>query len=132
MASESAHLSIAIDRPSAEVYAYAADPAHLPQWAAGLADSAVERVDGEWVASSPMGRVTVAFAQPNAFGVLDHVVTLPSGESVYNPLRVIPDGDGSEVVFTLRRRPGMSDEGFEADARAVRADLAALKRVLEG
>jgi hypothetical protein len=38
----------------------------------------------------------------NDFGVLDHVVALPSGESVYNPLRVIPDGEASEVVFTLR------------------------------
>lgn len=46
--------------------------------------------------------------------MLDHVVTLPSGKSVYNPLRVIPDGDVSEVVFTLRRQPGMTDEQFVA------------------
>ena len=35
-----------------------------------------------------------------AFGVLDHEVTLPSGVTVLNPLRVVPDGDGCEVVFT--------------------------------
>jgi hypothetical protein len=47
-------------------------------------------------------------------------------------MRVIPDDNGCEVVFTLRRRPGMSDAEFDADAGAVAADLARLKRNLEG
>ena len=131
MASESRHLSIVIERPTAAVYDYAADPANLPHWAAGLASTTVEQLDGQWVANSPMGRVTVSFAERNDFGVLDHVVTLPSGDSVYNPLRVIPDGDASEVVFTLRRQPGMTDDQFNQDADAVRADLDSLKRVFE-
>lgn len=131
MASESAHLSIVIDRPIWAVYEYAADPANLPQWAAGLASTTVEHMDGQWVADSPMGRVTVAFAERNNFGVLDHVVTLPSGDSVYNPLRVIPDGDVSEVVFTLRRQPGITDKQFKQDADAVRTDLDSLKHILE-
>jgi hypothetical protein len=79
-----------------------------------------------------LGRVVVAFARDNAFGVLDHDVTLPSGETVHNPMRVLADDPGCEVVFTIRRRPGMSDEDFRRDADAVRADLARLKRVMEG
>jgi Polyketide cyclase / dehydrase and lipid transport len=130
MASESRHISIAIDRPATEVYDYASRPANLPEWAAGLGSS-VQRVDGRWVADSPMGRVVVAFAERNEHGILDHDVTLPSGETVYNPMRVIADGSGCEVVFTLRRRPGMSDEDFARDAEAVTADLTVLKRVLE-
>jgi hypothetical protein len=78
-----------------------------------------------------MGPVVVAFATRNEFGVLDHDVTLPSGETFYNPMRVTVDGTGCEVVFTVRRRPGMSDEDFERDADAVYADLIALKRVME-
>lgn len=131
MASRSRHLSIVIARPPAAVYDYAANPANLPQWAAGLARTTVEQVDDHWVAESPMGRVTVTFAEHNDFGVLDHVVTLPSGESVYNPVRVIPDGDVSEVVFTLRQQSGMTEDQFDRDAEAVRADLATLKQVLE-
>lgn len=50
----------------------------------------------------------------------------------YVPVRVIADDSGSEVLFTLRRRPGMTDAEFEADADAVAADLARLKHVLEG
>ncbi len=131
MAAESQHVSTVINRPSSTVYEYAADPSNLPKWAGGLARSTVKQVDGQWVADSPMGHVTISFAEHNNFGVLDHVVTLASGESVYNPLRVIPNGDGSEVVFTLRRRLGMTYEEFAQDAQAVRTDLDSLKRVLE-
>jgi hypothetical protein len=130
MASETRHLSVSIDRPVAEVYEYTADPANVPQWAPGLA-KAVDFVDGQWVADSPMGRISFAFAPRNDFGVLDHDVTMPSGDVVHNPMRVIVDGSGSEVVFTLRRLPQLSDEEFERDAAAVSADLAALKRVVE-
>jgi hypothetical protein len=35
------------------------------------------------------------------------------------------------VVFTLRHRPDQSDEEYEADAAAIRADLATLKSLLE-
>jgi hypothetical protein len=129
-ASESRHISTHIDRLAGEVYDYASNPSHLPEWAAGLGSS-VESRDGQWIAELPMGRVVVAFAPRNEFGVLDHDVTLPSGEIVHNPMRVIVDGSGCEVVFTLRRRPGMSDEDFERDADAVSADLITLKRVLE-
>ena len=130
MPTESRHLSVSIDRPAAAVYAYARDPAHLPEWAAGLA-AGIRRERGEWVADSPMGRVLVRFVPVNEYGVLDHDVVAPDGTTTTNPLRVLADGQGSEVVFTLRRRPGMTVEEFDADAAAVSADLATLKRVLE-
>ena len=131
MAPESRHLTVSIDRPAADVYAYARDPANLPEWAAGLA-AGIRQEDGEWVADSPMGRVVVRFVPVNDLGVLDHDVVLPDGTTTTNPVRVLADGEGSEVVFTLRRAPGTTDEQFAADAAAVTADLATLKRVLEG
>ncbi len=131
-AGESRHISTWINRSATEAYRYAADPAHLPEWAAGLAVGGLTRVGDTWVAQSPMGEITIEFTPANDLGVLDHVVTMPSGEPVFNPLRVVPAGDDRcEVVFTLRRRPGMSAEQYDTDAAAVTADLAALKRVLE-
>jgi hypothetical protein len=130
MTSESRHLSEWIDRPAGVVYEYALEPANLPEWAPGLGSS-VEKVDNRWFVETPEGRAGFAFVPRNEYGVLDHDVTLPSGEVVYNPMRVIADDRGCEVVFTLRRRPGMSDENFRADADAVTADLARLKQVLE-
>jgi hypothetical protein len=120
-----------IDRPAAEVYAFAADPAHLPLWAAGLSGS-IEEVDGEWLAQSPMGPVTVRFAPRNEDGVLDHTVLLPDGDAVHNRLRVHPGGAGCLVVFTLVRRRGMSERELADDATAVRADLARLRDLMEG
>jgi hypothetical protein len=130
MASGSKHLSEWINRAADEVYNYASDPANLPEWAPGLGSS-VEQVDGRWFVDTPTGRVGVTFTPRNIYGVLDHDVTLPSGEIIHVPLRVITDGNGCEVVFTLRRLPGMSDQDFERDANAVTADLTRLKRVLE-
>ena len=128
--SESRHLSTHIARPAAEVYAFVTDPARLPEWAAGLGGSVEER-DGRWFAESPMGEVEVRFAPENPFGVADHDVTLPDGQTFSNPMRVLPDGDGCEVVFTLRRQPEMTDDAFEADTTAIRTDLATLQRLLE-
>jgi hypothetical protein len=131
---ESRHVSIWIDLAPEVVYEFASDPQTWPQWAAGLAEGGLRQTADGWVADSPMGAVTVEFSPLNEFGVLDHVVHLPSGEAVYNPLRVIPVGIGEarcEVVFTVRRRAGMSDGEFEADVAAVAADLASLRRLLE-
>jgi len=50
-----------------------------------------------------MGRVIFTFVPRNEYGVLDHDVTLPAGEVMYNPMRVIADEDHCEVVFALRR-----------------------------
>jgi hypothetical protein len=122
-------IAVAVDRPAAEVARFARDPRNLPAWASGLADG-IEQVDGRWFAMSPMGRVEVRFTGGEP-GVLDHDVVLPSGEVVHNPLRVVEDGDGCRVVFTLRRRPGMTDDEFAADAAAVTADLARLRETVE-
>jgi len=130
MDSTSLHLSTHIDRPVRDVYDFASNPTNLPEWATGLAGS-VEMVDGQWFAESPTGRVAVAFVTKNEFGVLDHHVTLPSDETVYVPMRVTVDGSGCEVLLTLRRQPGMSDEEFQRDADAMSADLTTLKRVME-
>lgn len=130
MATHSTHLSVRIDRPAAEVYDYLRQPVNLPSWAAGLG-SAIELIEGRWIADSPMGRVEVQMTELNPYGVLDHWVTLATGERFYNPMRVIADGDGCEVVFSVRRRPGMTDEEFDRDSAAVQADLDALRRILE-
>ena len=131
MTTESRHLSVHIDRPVAEVYAFVSDPANLPRWAPGLGTSVVQE-DGRWFVETSQGRVQVTFAPQNELGVLDHVVVTPSGETVYVPLRAIADGDGCEVVFTLRRAPGMTDAELDRDAELVTADLALLTRVVEG
>jgi hypothetical protein len=128
----STHVAVQIAAPAAEVYAFAADPTNLPRWASGLARAHVELREGRWIAASPMGEVEVEFVPRNEFGILDHDVTLPSGEVVTNPVRVLPNEDGCDVLFTVRQRPGMSDEEMSRDVSTVRGDLETLSRLLGG
>ena len=125
------HISRYVARPPDEVYAFASDPQHLPRWAAGLARSDVERHGDHWEADAPTGRVRIRFAEPNTFGVMDHDVEMAPGVTVHNPFRVLPNGEGSEVVFSLIRRADQSDEEFADDGAAVRKDLQTLKGLLE-
>ena len=124
-------LSVSIDRPPARVYAFVRNPENLPRWASGLG-RAVRR-DGEgWVLETPNGPLGFAFVADNDLGVLDHTVTLAPGVDVLNPMRVVANGEGSEVSFTLFELPGMTAEKFAEDAALVERDLSALKSVLEG
>ena len=107
MPSESRQISESIDRPATEVYDYAADPAHLPEWAPGLGSS-VENVDGRWFVETPAGRAGLAFVERNEFGVLDHEVTLPSGHVIYNPMRVVPNGGRPHPVEAGTRSRGIA------------------------
>ncbi|MFD1326446.1 SRPBCC family protein [Mycoplana ramosa] len=123
------HRSIA--RDWREVYAFASRPEKMSRWAAGLA-SGLAPDGADWVADGgPIGQVRVRFAPDNDFGVIDHTVTMPNGRVVYNALRVVPNGDGAEVMFTLLRLPGMDDAAFETDAAQVARDLETLKELME-
>jgi hypothetical protein len=78
-----------------------------------------------------MGQVKIRFVPDNTYGVLDHDVTLGSGLTVNNPMRVVQNQSGSEFIFTLFRQPEMSDENFAEDRAAVEKDLQTLKGILE-
>ncbi|MFT4298529.1 MAG: SRPBCC family protein [Aeromicrobium sp.] len=124
------HVSQSIEAVPQEVIAFAADPRNLPSWAAGLS-TGIRHEEGRWFADSPMGRVQITFTGDTAAGVLDHDVTLPDGTVVHNPLRVLRNDAGSEVAFTLYRRPGMTEDMLFSDAQMVRDDLARLRTLIE-
>lgn len=120
-----------IQRDWRAVYAFAAKPENMPLWASGLASGLTHDGD-DWIADGgPIGVVRVRFAPQNDFGVIDHTVTLPSGIKVENALRIVPNGDGAEVMFTLLRQAYMDDMAFEQDAAHVARDIEALARLME-
>lgn len=125
-------VSIEIKVPATAVYRCVRDPDALPKWAAGICKSVTVR-DGVWHVDTgtELGTVMLAFCADNAFGVLDHTVTLPDGKSMLNPMRVLANGDGSELIFTVFQTEGMSDEAFVKDIQAVTRDLKTIKMLLE-
>ena len=103
-----------IEPPTLDVYNFISDPKNLPKWASGL-DAAVK----------------VRFVERNKYGVLDHFISAGSLPEVYMPMRVFPNGEGAEVLITVFRQPGTSDEKFHEDTQWVLRDLEALKELLE-
>jgi hypothetical protein len=127
---EARTISIPIRREWRAVYEFARRPENFARWASGAAKS-LRREGDDWVADGPDGRAILRFAERNDFGVLDHTVILASGAEIHVPLRVVPNGSGCEVMFTLFRQAGMTDDVFARDAAWVAKDLAALKALLE-
>ena len=123
-------LSVSIDCPPARVYAFVRNPENIPRWAGGLGKS-VRRAGDAWILETADGPLGFAFVADNDLGVLDHRVTIAPGVDVLNPMRVVANGTGSEVSFTLFQLPGMTAEKFAEDARLVERDLRALKTLLE-
>jgi hypothetical protein len=127
---ESRTISIRINRPFDVVYDFTSVPENFLKWASGLGKS-LTKTDGEWIAETPQGTMKVRFTERNRFGVLDHYIIPEPGREIYIPMRVISNGTGSEVLFTLFRRSDMSEEKFAEDAEWVKRDLNALKNLLE-
>ena len=123
-------LSLYIDAPATSVYRYAANPLNLPHWVPSFCKS-VSQINDKWQVQTADGPVEFAFVPHNSLGVLDHSVTLASGLTLTNPMRVITNGTGSEILFTLFQHEGMTDEQFKKDAELVLGDLTALKNLLE-
>jgi hypothetical protein len=127
---ESRPITVRIDQPFDKAYAFLVDPANWNQWAFGLGKNIRRSPDG-WIADSDGGVARVQFTPQNSYGVVDHSIVRPSGQRVYVPMRLIANGSGCELIFTLFREPNMSDAQFASDAGFVQRDLNGLKRLLE-
>ncbi|WP_246013486.1 SRPBCC family protein [Pigmentiphaga humi] len=123
-------LSVSIERSLDEVYDFMAQPESFSRWASGLGKP-LGNEGGVWRFEGEVGPVRIRFTERNAYGVLDHYVELADGSEVYVPMRVISNGAGAEVQFTLFRVTGMSEERFVADGEWVMRDLGRLREVLE-
>jgi len=124
------YLTISIEREPQAVYAFTSNPENLPQWAAGLGQG-VTPAGEHWEVKTEQGTVGLRFTPRNEYGVLDHTVVLADGTEVYVPMRVMPNGKGSEVMLGLFRQPDMDDAEFGRDAGLMQNDLRALKALLE-
>jgi hypothetical protein len=122
-------ITVSIERSPEHVVAFVSNPEHLPAWLTFI--TGVRREGNRWWGEMADGLLGFEFVPPNAFGILDHRVTLSDGREVVNPMRVVPNQTGSEVIFTLFQLHGMSDEEFARDAITVETDLRMLKQVLE-
>jgi len=124
------NISISINCSQEKVYEFASNPANFPDWLAFL-KAISKKSDTIWSAETDLGNIEIEFVPKNEFGIIDHTVILPDGSKIKNVLRVIENGDGSEVVFTLFRLAEKTEKEFNDDANLVAEDLKTLKNILE-
>ena len=126
--SEVVHVSILA--PPDDVVSFLSDVNNWTAWAPWIR-SVGRSSPRDWLLNTDVGAMKVRFVEANSLGVLDHNVTLASGITVFNSMRVLPNGAGSELVMVMFQRPDVSSEEFERDVGAVRADLARLKETAD-
>ena len=126
-------LSISINSKPKTVYEFVLNLENLPKWAKMFCRS-IKLLNGEWIAEVLQEQAKVRITKRNDFGILDHYVKLlssPNVDEVFVPMRVVQNGDGSEVVFTIFELAGMAEERYAEDIRMVEQDLKNLKSIVE-
>lgn len=123
--------TITIDARPSEVFRFVANPERLPQWARAFCQ-AIGRDGDAWLVSSPQGEVRVRYRTDAALGVIDFHLSPAPGVEALAASRVVPNGDGTEYVFTQFQTPGMPDDVFTRQVHALREELVVLKALLEG
>jgi len=129
---ETATVRVSVDRPFDQIVRDLADPIAHTEWAteffAGQAEPigrAEVRVDVPRMGGPARMRIA---AEPEA-GVID-LYLAPEGKpyGVPLPVRVVRNGDGADVLFTLTRFPGMPEALWKEGVESMERELAAFKR----
>lgn len=124
-------ISIAIYRPYDEVYEFLAEPKNFPSWASNLGSDFVQVGESDWATTTRNGRVILRFSPRNAYGILDHQVFPEGKTALTTPMRLIANGEGCEIIYTLLQRPGMTAEALASEIEWVTSDFEALRSLLE-
>jgi len=122
--------SVTINAHPRNVVAFVGDGTNLPRWAIGFA-KAVRRDDKRWIVTTAQGDVPTTIAVDESHGTVDfHMEPAPEVKAAAYA-RVVPNGQGSEFMFTHFQHPGTPDAVFDQLVTAVGHELVALKASLE-
>jgi uncharacterized protein YndB with AHSA1/START domain len=123
--------SVTLEAAAERVFSFLADPANLPRWAIHFARTVRPNSDGSWTVRGAEGEVAVRLETNRALGVVDWILSPAPGVEALAASRVLPNGPGSELVFTQFQAPGMSDAAFERLVHDLSEELAELRRVID-
>jgi hypothetical protein len=122
---------ITIDAPFDRVVSDLTDPATHPEWGTDFfAGKSRPAGDSEVVATVPRmgGEVRMKVEADPAAGRIDlYLAPLGAPFGPPLPIRVIPNADGVDVLFTLARFPGQSDTDWEEGVNSMARELENLK-----
>lgn len=112
------------------VFDFVANIETLPQWAVVFCQR-LRRDGSRWIVTTPVGELTIRYAADPKLGVVDMYTSAAGSAEDAAYSRVIPNGGGSEYVFTFFQAPDTSDEDFVRQGAALKKELGVLKGLLE-
>lgn len=85
---------------------------------------------GWWSFTGPHGKSMIKFNENKLFGILDHQYV--DEESSWDvPMRVVSNGDVSEVVITLNKPDEITDEQFDLRMGEIAEMFTSMKNIIE-
>jgi Polyketide cyclase / dehydrase and lipid transport len=120
--------SISIAADPAEVLAFLAEPQNLPRWAPAFARSVTER-DGQLLVDTGQGELPISLSVSRERGTVDVLSAAKPRMGAFS--RVLPNGDGSEYLFTLLFAPDTDETAVEAQMAVVDQELEAVRALCE-
>jgi uncharacterized protein YndB with AHSA1/START domain len=120
--------SISIDAPPDTVLNVVADPRNLPRWAPAFARAV--RPDGDgWVIDSRAGEVRRIVRVSSEHRTVDLLAETNPDRGAFS--RVLPNGRGSEYLFTLFFSDGTDEAAIERQMAIVEDELRTVRSLSE-
>ena len=86
--------------------------------------------NGWWSFIGPYGKSKLKFNSNKSLGILDHRY-VDEESSWHIPMRIIPNGDFSEVVIVLTKPPQLTDFQFDDRVEKINKLVFSMKTLLE-
>ena len=132
MTISSVHGSISIDVPPQVVLDLVADPTELPRWAPAFA-RAVRPAGGErWFVDTGEDEVRVRVRVSRELGTVDFLMAdAPEELGIGAFARVVPNGGGSELIFTRFHSDSTSEIELAEQRAVVAVELQTVRALCE-
>ncbi|MBT8172806.1 MAG: hypothetical protein HKP26_06770 [Nitrosopumilus sp.] len=86
--------------------------------------------DGWWSFTGPHGKAKLKFNENKSLGILDHQYV--DAESKWDvPMRVVSNGDFSDVVITLNKPDELTDSQFDQRMTEIGDMVLSMKNIIE-
>lgn len=123
-------VSVSINAKPEKVWEFVADLNNWPQYTDFAKD--IEQVnDTEWIFHTSQGDVRVITKFDKEKLLLDTVCIIASGEEQFIPYRVVPNGEGSEIIMTNQQTASVNNEEYAEQIKWMKEELQNIKRILE-
>ncbi len=117
-------ITFTVDRKTGEVFDAILN---LPR---KMFPGAIKQDDGWWMFEGPFGKARLKFREDEKLGILDHIYE--DSEAKWNvPMRVVSNGDFSEVIITLFKPTHFSDELFNERMKEMEKIVQQMKQAIE-